>query len=173
MPGRTSGMKTILCYGDSNTYGYNPTNFMRYDSHTRWTCVMRDILNSDGHREQNGKAVPEYNVIEEGQNGRTTIYDDPLQGFVNGKDYLKPCLAKHKPVDIVILMIGSNDLKDSFHAGLEQIANNVSAFVRDIQEFTENEQGFKPVIILVSPPKIENEISSSPFYGAFTESAIQ
>ncbi len=57
----------------------------------------------------------EYDVIEEGCNGRTTIHDDPVDGWKNGLDYLKPCLNSHKPVDLVIHMLGSNDLKATFH----------------------------------------------------------
>ena len=79
-------MKTVLCYGDSNTYGYNPENGLRYSEDERWTGVLKSLLG------------PAYNVIEEGCNGRTTIYDDPLEGWKNGKDYLKPCLNSHKPL---------------------------------------------------------------------------
>ena len=97
-------MKTILCYGDSNTYGYDPSNGFRYPKNVRWTGVLADLLG------------PEFTVIEEGCNGRTTVFDDPLEGWKNGLDYLKPCLNSHKPIDLVILMLGSNDLKDIFHA---------------------------------------------------------
>ena len=55
----------------------------------------------------------DYAVIEEGCNGRTTIHDDPIDGWKNGLDYLKPCLNSHKPIDIVIMMLGSNDLKEN------------------------------------------------------------
>lgn len=92
-------MKTVLCYGDSNTYGYNPVNGLRYPQDVRWPGKLQSLLG-------NG-----YQIIEEGCNGRTTVFDDPLEGWKNGLDYLRPCLNSHKPVDIVILMLGSNDLK--------------------------------------------------------------
>ena len=114
-------MKTVLCYGDSNTYGYNPVNGMRYGESIRWTCRLRDLL-GDGYR-----------VIEEGCNGRTTIYDDPVDGWKNGLDYLRPCLNSHKPVDIVILMLGSNDLKDTFHLTAREIADGAGVLVDTIK----------------------------------------
>lgn len=153
-------MKTILCYGDSNTYGYNPVNGMRYPEDVRWTGRLQTLLGND------------YMVIEEGCNGRTTIYDDPIEGWKNGLGYLRPCLNSHKPVDIVILALGSNDLKETFHASAEQIASGAGTLVEVIQTFTKEKQGFEPYIILVSPPEIGEGICDSSFYGAFLENAI-
>ncbi len=96
-------IKTILCYGDSNTYGYVPETGMRYPRDIRYPGRLQNLFGE------------EYTVIEEGCNGRTTIHDDPIDGWKNGLDYLKPCLNSHKPIDIVILMLGSNDLKITFH----------------------------------------------------------
>lgn len=154
-------MKTVLCYGDSNTYGYNPDNGLRYPEHVRWTGRLQALLGD------------EYRVIEEGCNGRTTIFDDPLEGWKNGLGYLRPCLNSHKPVDIVILMLGSNDLKETFHASAEQIAGGAEKLVDVIRTFTREKQGFEPRIILVSPPKIGEGIRTSAFYGAFFENAIE
>ena len=154
-------MKTILCYGDSNTYGYNPSNGFRYPADVRWTGRLQEMLGND------------YRVIEEGCNGRTTIFDDPLEGWKNGLGYLRPCLNSHKPVDMVILMLGSNDLKETFHATAEQIADGAATLVKMIQDFTSEKQGFVPQIILISPPEIGEGICSSPFYGAFLENAIE
>ncbi len=154
-------MKTVLCYGDSNTYGFNPSNGMRYPRDVRWTGRLQTLLGE------------EYTVIEEGCNGRTTIFDDPLEGWKNGLDYLRPCLNSHKPVDIVIMMLGSNDLKEIFHASPEEIAEGAGVLVRDIIDFTQNKQGFVPKIILVSPPEIGEGITHSAFYGNFLENAIE
>ena len=114
----------------------------------------------------------DYTVVEEGCNGRTTIHDDPVDGWKNGMDYLKPCLNSHKPVDIVIMMLGSNDLKATFQLTAEQIAEGAGELVDVIQSFTAEKQGFVPKIILVSPPEIGTGIRTSPFYGAFYENAI-
>ena len=153
-------MKNILCYGDSNTYGYIPETGLRYPKNFRWTGVLQKMLGKN------------FNVIEEGCNGRTTIFDDPVEGWKNGRDYLKPCLNSHKPVDIVIMMLGSNDLKDFFHATTEDIAAGAETLVKDILEFTRDKQDFVPKIILISPPEIGEGIKESPFYGSFREDAI-
>ncbi len=154
-------MISVLCYGDSNTYGYNPSDGMRYPESIRWTARLQKLLGTD------------YKVIEEGCNGRTTIYDDPIEGWKNGYDYLRPCLNSHKPVDIVIMMLGSNDLKEIFHLTPEQIAAGVEKLVKEIIDFTKEKQGFVPKIILVSPPEIGEDISNSPFFGNFSENAIE
>ena len=153
-------MKTVLCYGDSNTYGFNPVSGMRYPDTVRWTGLLQNMLGSD------------YKVIEEGCNGRTTVYDDVIEPWKSGLPYLKPCLNTHKPVDIVIMMLGSNDLKEIFHLTAKEIADGAATLVKDIIDFTSEKQGFVPKIILVSPPEIGEGIKSSPFYGSFYENAI-
>ena len=153
-------MKTILCYGDSNTYGYIPRRGMRYARDIRWPGRLQTLLGE------------EYSVIEEGCSGRTTVYDDPLEGWKNGLDYLKPCIHSHKPIDIVILALGSNDLKETFHATPEEIAKGAETLVDVIQSFTIEKQGYVPKIILVVPTEIGEGIAESFFYGAFLENAI-
>lgn len=154
-------MITILCYGDSNTYGYNPVNGFRYPKNVRWTGVLAKLMG------------PEFNIIEEGCNGRTTIYDDPEEGWKNGLDYLKPCLNSHKPIDVVILMLGSNDLKTCFAASAADIAGGASVLIDTIIKFLEVKQGFVPKIILVSPSVIGEGIEFSPFNFAFDRTAIE
>lgn len=153
-------MKTVLCYGDSNTYGFNPLNGMRYPKDVRWTGRLQALLGRD------------YTVIEEGCNGRTTVFDDPVDGWKNGLGYLKPCLNSHKPVDIVIMMLGSNDLKDVFAADAGEIAKGAERLVMEIYDFADDKQGFRPDIILVSPPQIGAGICRSSFNYAFGETAI-
>lgn len=153
--------KTVLCYGDSNTYGYIPETGMRYPKEIRYPGKLQLLLGDD------------YLVIEEGCNGRTTIHDDPEDGWKNGLDYLKPCLNSHKPVDIVILMLGSNDLKNTFHLSAEEIAHGAGVLVDVIKEFTKLKQGYMSKIILVSPPQIGEGIKNSPFYDAFSLDPIE
>ncbi|MBQ9607385.1 MAG: SGNH/GDSL hydrolase family protein [Lachnospiraceae bacterium] len=152
---------TVLCYGDSNTFGYIPNSAMRYSRDVRWTGRLQMLL---------GK---EYSIIEEGCSGRTTIYDDPMEGWKNGLDYLKPCLNSHKPVDIVILMLGTNDLKDTFHTDAADAAAGVEKLIQVINSFTMEKQGFVPRIILVSPPEIGEGIRTSDFYGAFLDDSVE
>ena len=151
----------VLCYGDSNTYGHIPIDCGRYDKKTRWTGVLERLLGG------------QYNIIEEGFNGRTTVFDNPDEPWKNGLAYLRPCLNSHKPVDVVILMLGSNDLKTVFHASAKDIADGVERLVCDIRNFTSSKQGFIPTIILMSPPVIGENICESPFNTSFDETAIE
>ena len=153
-------MTTVLCYGDSNTFGHIPETGMRYPKEVRYPGRLQMLLGKD------------FTVIEEGCNGRTTIHDDPIDGWKNGLDYLKPCLNSHKPVDIVVMMLGSNDLKTVFHMTAKEIAEGAGVLVDVIKTFCAEKQGFIPKIILVSPPEIGPGIKSSPFYGAFDEGAV-
>lgn len=94
-------MKHILCYGDSNTWGFIPGSGRRYDEHTRWTGVLADAL-GDGWR-----------VHEEGLNARMSYFDSPFRGDVNlnGGDVLPTVLDSHKPLDLLMICLGTNDLK--------------------------------------------------------------
>ena len=96
-------MTRILCYGDSNTWGYDPASGERFAADIRWTGVLRKVLASD-----------RFEVIEEGLNGRTTVWDDPIEGQKNGRQYLIPCLESHRPLDLVVILLGTNDLKKRF-----------------------------------------------------------
>lgn len=95
-------MKNILCYGDSNTWGYDAETKNRFPPDVRWTGILKRTLGEG------------YHVIEEGLNGRTTVWDDPIEGYKNGREYLIPCLESHRPLDLVIIMLGTNNLKKRF-----------------------------------------------------------
>lgn len=153
-------IKSVLCYGDSNTYGYSPVTGMRFSEQIRWTGCLQMLLGN------------QYRIIEEGCNGRTTIFNDPNDPWKNGLSYLKPCLNSHKPIDIVIVMLGTNDLKTIFHADMPAIASGIEEIIQEIQTFTKQKQGFVPQIILVAPPKIGKGICESPFAASFDASAI-
>ena len=112
--------KTILCYGDSNTYGAATVERPdgRYGPDERWPGVLRAALGSG------------WLVIEEGLGGRTTVSDDPVEGLEkNGRTYLLPCLHTHKPLDVVIIMLGTNDLKARFGKSAWEIAQGVGVLV--------------------------------------------
>ncbi|TVR73719.1 MAG: hydrolase [Spirochaetaceae bacterium] len=135
-------MKTILCYGDSNTWGYDPVTKARYDHTQRWTRILQHLLGQ------------EYFVIEEGQNGRTTVHDDPVEGHKNGMTYLLPCLESHKPLDLVVLMLGTNDLKQRFSKPAVDIAWSVSRLVRAIQTSESGPADGAPEVLLLAPPPV-------------------
>ena len=151
----------ILCYGDSNTYGYIPLSGKRYPEEIRWTGVLAGLLGDD------------YRIIEEGCNGRTTVFADPFEPWKKGLDYLRPCLNTHKPVQLLIIMLGSNDLKKYFNATPLEIAEGARTIVRDAIDFTGKKQGFVPKIILVAPPIIGRDIENSPFCESFDGSAVE
>lgn len=135
-------MKTILCYGDSNTWGYIPGAAKRYASDQRWAGVLQGILGRD------------VVVIEEGLNGRTTVLDDPTKPFKNGKDYLIPCLDSHAPLDLVILMLGTNDLKHRFGMSAFDIGTNVAALLGLLKQSTSSSVGGPPQVLLMAPPRV-------------------
>ena len=108
--------KHIVCFGDSNTHGYcadpadTETHSDRFSESERWTCLLQKALGED------------YYVIEEGLSGRTTVFDDPLHEKMSGLDSIYSCLMSHEPVDLLILMLGTNDCKERFHANPAAIA---------------------------------------------------
>lgn len=135
--------KRILCYGDSNTWGYIPGCGGRYTEDVRWTGVMQNKLGDN------------YVVIEEGLNGRTTVYDDPYFDHCrNGYKYIQTCLLTHKPIDIILIMLGSNDLKTYFNADAFSIAKGTDAIINKTYQTECGRDNKKPKIILISPPNI-------------------
>lgn len=136
-------MKTILCFGDSNTWGANPFDWTHYPMNIRWPGILRQEL-GDG-----------YWVIEEGLPGRTTVWDDPIFEHRSGKEYLPPCLLTHQPIDLVILMLGTNDLKVRFNATAEDISFGAGVLVDMIQMSKTGPDGQSPSVLLVAPPPID------------------
>ena len=134
--------KTILCYGDSNTWGWNPATESRYARDERWPGVLRQEL--DGG----------YLVIEEGLNGRTTVWDDPIEGYKNGKEYLIPCLETHKPLDLVIIMLGTNDLKARFSLPACDVAAGAGVLVDIVQRSETGRGESAPAVLLIAPPPL-------------------
>jgi lysophospholipase L1-like esterase len=135
-------MKTILCYGDSNTWGYNPSNQQRFSPEERWTGVLHKQL---------GKG---FKIIEEGLNGRTTVWDDPIERFKNGMNYLIPCIDSHKPFDLITIMLGTNDLKYRFSVSAYDIAQSVGMLVRTVQQSQVSPKKKSPKILLMAPPPL-------------------
>jgi len=136
-------MKSILCYGDSNTHGTLPGNHAgRYLYPERWTGLLQQMLGS------------EYLVIEEGCPGRTTVWDDPIEQHKNGLSYLPACLESHKPLDWVFLMLGTNDLKYRFSLTTFDIAEGVGCLVKTIQKSETGIEGSAPKILILAPPPI-------------------
>ena len=135
-------MKTVLCYGDSNTWGYEPASGDRFPEDVRWPGVLARELGS------------EFRVIEEGLNARTTVREDPVEEYKNGKDYLRPCLESHRPLDLVIVALGVNDLKARFFASASDVADGAGVLVAIAQRSGVGPHGAPPAVLLVTPPPV-------------------
>lgn len=143
--GRDEGeaSRTVLCYGDSNTWGADPETGGRLPHSERWTGVLAAAL-GEGFR-----------VVEEGLPGRTTVFDDPVIERRNGRDFLLTCLESHAPVDLVAIMLGTNDLKARFGLSASDIAEGAEALARLALASGCGPEGGAPRVLLMSPPPIE------------------
>lgn len=133
-------MRTVLCYGDSNTWGYEPATGNRLPEGVRWPGVLAREL-GEGFR-----------IIEEALNGRTTVRDDPVEEHKNGKTYLWPCLESHAPLDLVIIALGVNDLKARFLASASDVADGAGVLAGIAQRSGVGPDGGSPAVLLVAPP---------------------
>ena len=134
-------MKTILCYGDSNTWGYDANTKSRFPHDVRWPGILRNELGQG------------YWVIEEGLNGRTTVWDDPVEGeWKNGLRYLMPCLESHAPLDLVVIMLGTNDLKMRYSVPASDIANGLGRLASLVLTSPFGLENHPPKLLLVAPP---------------------
>ena len=152
---------TVLCYGDSNTYGYDPETESRYPYEQRWTTILGKML---GDR---------YEVIAEGLNGRTTAYDRPGAVWKNGAGSFVACLGTHKPVDILVLMLGTNDCNSELGLSAEQIAGGMEQLIKLAEEESPGLQGYIPQIIVISPAAISEDFSGSSFADQLTDEAVK
>ena len=133
----------MLCYGDSNTWGSDPETGDRFAPDVRWPGALARGL-GDGYR-----------VIEEGLPGRTTLRDDPVEGaYKNGKTYLRVCLESHKPVDLVTVMLGTNDLKERFGASASDIAQGAAVLAEIALRSGCGPEGGELVVLLIAPPPV-------------------
>lgn len=139
--------KHIVCFGDSNTHGAcrDPQDCAdhgdRFNEEERWTCLLQEKL---------GK---EYLVLEEGLSGRTCAFDDPLHEGLSGVMHITPILMSHEPVDLLIIMLGTNDTKAHFSASPSDISTCMERLVRKAQS-TLCWGSHAPKILIVCPPWI-------------------
>ncbi len=141
--------KRILCFGDSLTWGYDPVKRVRFGEDSRWPTVLAARLGEG------------YTVIEEGQNGRTIATDDPAEGEKNGLRYIRPCLESHNPLDLVIVMLGSNDCKRKFAYSAMDIAGEMQIFLEKVIAYNHFRCADRFRILLLAPPHIGPEIRDS------------
>ena len=146
--------KHIVCLGDSNTHGYcaDPADCAdggaRFNENERWTCLLQKALGE------------EYLVLEEGLSGRTTVFSDPLHEAMPALDVAYPILMSHEPVDLLIIMLGTNDTKERFSVNPACIARGLERLV-DKCKCIPCWGDHKPNILLIAPPHIGDEMEQS------------
>ena len=136
-------MKNILAFGDSLTWGFEAGTFKRHPFESRWPNVLAAGL---------GENV---RVIDEGMNGRTTAYDDSSDAAnLNGTVALPILLKSHQPLDLVIIMLGTNDLKFAARCRAFDAAIGMGRLVEIVQHFPYNTNYAPPQILVMSPPAL-------------------
>ncbi len=143
----------ILCYGDSNTWGYVPGGGgVRFAPNQRWPGVLSKLLRTS------------YRITEEGLNGRTTVWDDPFAPGIerNGLKTIGAIVDTHKPLDLVIIFLGTNDLKSRYHATAVDVANGVEVVARAAYSPAFGPgNGKEPDILVICPPSVW-EVAGAP-----------
>lgn len=153
-------MKTILCYGDSNTWGYIPGTGNRLSKNDRWGGILQKKLGDSWH------------VIEEGLNGRTTVRDDPVEPYKNGINYLPISLLSHKPIDTLIFMLGTNDLRARNCMSAQDSARGIARLIHLSRTLDYTPYSPPKRIIVVIPPPLTDLAPEyiDLFKGAITKS---
>jgi lysophospholipase L1-like esterase len=153
-------MKTILCYGDSLTWGYSAETIGRLAPADRWTTVLADALG------------PSATIIAEGLNGRTTAFDDPTDGADrNGARVLPTILSTHAPLDLIIVMLGSNDMKRFVHGQAFAAREGMERIIDVVRGHAYPLNGKAPDILLVAPPPLCQ--TAEPRFAAMFEGGVE
>ncbi len=135
----------IVCFGDSNTHGYCAVTGGRFDETQRWCCILQEKLGED------------FLVLEEGLSGRTTCFEDPIHEGLSGLAYIYPCLMSHEPVDLLIIMLGTNDTKERFGASAACIALGLKRLIAKAVATTDCWRDGKASILVVAPQNIDRQ----------------
>ncbi len=157
--------KTVLIYGDSNTHGTmpmpEPGAMGRFAHRHRWTSLLAAELSG-------------WEVIPEGHPGRTTLHDDPIEGaHRNGLTVLPAILESHRPIDVVVLMLGTNDLKERFSVNAGDIALSLERLVRVIRASGAGPMGGAPGVVLIAPPPIRETGSLAQIFAGGAAKSLQ
>ena len=133
-------VKVVVCFGDSNTWGANPDGSGRFAPDVRWTGVLQAELG------------PDYKIIEEGLNGRTTNIDDTIEVDRNGRRHLPSLLESHHPFDLIVIMLGTNDLKARNNRAAADIAQSAAKLADLSRKSMCGPNGGAPEVLLMAPP---------------------
>lgn len=148
-------MRRIVCFGDSNTYGFSPFDCSRYSKDIRWTGVLDKLLGD------------KFEVVNEGKNARTIAFDDPYNEGCNGMADIDACIDANAPFDLMIIMLGTNDLKAYFEATPQTIAQNLLKMCEVIRSKTDAR------ILLASPMLLGDQIEFSPLHLEFGRQQVE
>lgn len=148
-------MKKILCYGDSNTYGFIPKTCGRYEKNERWTGILSELL-------------PDFEIIEEGLNNRMGFVKSPEGLKYCGSEYLSVYLQNHKDLDICIIALGTNDAQFFYNLDKNTVENGLKILVNSVREVNENTK-----IIVVPPVKITKNILNGIFVMQFDLKSVE
>ena len=154
-------MKTILCYGDSNTYGYIPGTGQHYPKNLRWTTILANKLGDN------------YDVIPEGLNGRTTAFDLDGDNMKNGLAHYRTIFSSHRPIDLVIFMLGTNDVTTNYNLSLEEITKGMEDLIATNKEISLEKQDYVPEVILICPAAIKPNYHSTPLEYQLNDEVIE
>lgn len=146
-------MKNILCYGDSNTFGFNPKDNSRYDENTRWTAVLQKNLGA------------EYKVINEGMPNRTGFVDNPEGILFSSQKHFPETLSKIDSLYSLILAIGTNDLMFQYNITFDTVEKGLNNLIKIAKEKTNN-------VIIIPPTILKENILNSFFGSMFDKTSI-
>ena len=152
--------KNILCFGDSNTHGYNSKTGGRFDVNERWTKLLQKNLGDD------------YYIIEEGLSGRTTSFEDPVFEGLCGLNVIYPCMMSHEPLDLVIIMLGTNDTKDRFNANSFIIGKGLERLAQKTIDTHAAWRG-APNVLLIAPPPIHPDYAKTAVAGEMGDKCVE
>ena len=160
-------MKQILCFGDSNTWGYDGESRKRLPWGKRWTSLLQEKFDSEKPSALTKKAVTA-RIIEEGLCGRTTIFEDPLREGRRGTALLPTLLETHEGIDAVILMLGTNDCKTVFGASAEVIGMGITRLLEQILRYAP-----KARVLLISPIYLGEKVWQEGFDQEFSPDSVK
>ncbi len=148
-----SDVKHIMVFGDSNTWGFQPSITTRYAPDVRWTGVLSKALGN------------QYEIIEEGLTCRTVDITDTSCGFggaaTNGKEYLPPAIVSHAPLDLVVVMLGTNDTRKDYKHTTQMIADGLMGLAYIVVSTTDVYRNYTPPKVLIVSPVPLGKISSN------------
>ena len=150
-------MKSVLCFGDSNTYGLKPDGSGRFDENTRWTGILSSMLNPK-----------DYRVYEEGLVGRTSVFEDSVRYGRKGSSVLPVLLESHSPVDKVVLMLGTNDCKAVYNASPKVITKGMEVLLEQIERISPESD-----VILLSPIHLGEKVYEEKYDPEFDQDSLK